>query len=121
MHPSHVKHKVRLQIELLLAHITFYPFGVMHLHHMPRLLIVILKSRFADLAHAITSYAFMFRVNMGFPFRFSCEDLSTMSTWEARLFLSVCGLMSIQTEAVNKPSTTCGTNEVSIVNVHMLH
>lgn len=62
-----MEHQVRLQIELLLAHVTFDPFSVMDLHHMPRLLVIVLESGFADLTHAVASDSLMFRINVGFP------------------------------------------------------
>lgn len=121
MDASYVQHQIGLQIEFLIALIAFDPLDLVLLHHMPRLLVVILEPRFAYLTNAVTSDPFMLRVNMSFLLRFSRERHTAVFAREARLLLSVRGLVSVESKAVDESRAAYRAYEVPVVHVHVLH
>lgn len=121
MHAPHVQHQIRFQIELFVAHITLYPLNIVHLHHMPGFLVVILEACLADLTNTIPRYAFMLCIDMCFLFGLGGEYLITMTTREAGLLLAMRSLVSIESKTVNKACPARCAYKVPVVNVHMLH
>lgn len=116
-----MRNQVGLEVEPLLADLAFHAFSIMHLDHMPGLLIVVFEASFANPAHAITSYTFMLCINMRLPFGVSGEHGAALFARKAGLFLFVGSFMSEQTEAVHEASAAGGADEVPIVDVHVLH
>lgn len=117
----HVRDQVGFEVEPLLANLAFHALSVMHLHHMPGLLIVVFEARFANPAHAIASNALVLGIDMRFPFRIRREHSPALFARKARLLLFVRGLVSEQAEAVDEASAAYGADKVPVVNVHVLH